>query len=240
MKNCCIIIPIYLETPTKNDYLSIKRTLSVLSDYDTFFVHPANMNLESYQDFQGVHFIGFAPHFFKSNKTYSKLILSDFFYLPFLKYDYMLIAQTDTYILNTNLLLQDFINCGYDYWGAPWPHGPFFKPYSFKDLFKLFFIPRPENCHVGNGGFSLRKVATSYHFIQKKKLYLKLFWHFNEDLFFSMLACKSRYAYTAAPAQEAAAFALETTMQEEINAGHLPFALHAWEKYYTREQLLML
>lgn len=238
MKNCCCIIPIYHETPTENELISIKRSLSILSDFDIFFIHPINMNTYKYQEFHNVNFVNFSAHFFKSNKTYSKLILSEIFYLPFLEYDYMLIAQTDTYILNTNCKLQDFISKGYDYWGAPWPNGPFFKPYSIKDRLKLLFIHHPENCHVGNGGFSLRRVMTAYHFVKKRRLYLKFLWHFNEDLFFSMLAYKSKYAYTTAPMHEAAAFALETNMHEEIAAGHVPYAVHAWEKYLSLDMLL--
>lgn len=239
MKSCCIIIPIYHEIPTENERLSIERTFSVLSNYNIFFTHPANMNTVNYQVYQHAHFIAFPSPYFKSNKSYSKLILSEAFYQPFLEYKYMLIAQTDTYILNTSYQLQDFIDKGYDYWGAPWPNGPFYKPYNIKDLIKLIYIPHPEICHVGNGGFSLRNVSSSYHFVCEKKIFLKFLWHFNEDLFFSMLAYK-KYAYTTAPVKEAATFALESNMSESIASGHIPYAVHAWEKHLVKDSLLKI
>ena len=189
-----------------------------------------------------IHFKPFGKRYFKSNKTYSRLLLSEDFYRPFMDYEYMLIAQTDTYILNTDYSLDDFIKISrerlYDYWGAPWPEGPFFKPYTLKDRLKLTVVKHPEDVHVGNGGFSLRHVRHSFNLVIKKKNLIDFWWRFNEDMFFSWFALDPITDYTAASLENAGKFALETGMREEIRKGNKPYALHAWDKYYSAEELL--
>lgn len=235
MKSACIIIPIYNEQPTENEILSITRNTKILGDYDIFAVHPASMGISAYADFKIDRFIPFSDHYFGSNKTYSRLILSEEFYQPFLDYKYMLIAQTDTYILNTEYTLKYFIAQNYDYWGAPWPDGPFDLPYGPKEYFKSIFVKNPKNLHVGNGGFSLRKVHSTYNLVKKHRAYIKYAWRLNEDLFFSNMANKHNSRYTSAHMAEAAKFALETNMQEEITNGNIPYAVHAWEKYLGQD-----
>ena len=170
-----------------------------------------------------IHFKPFGKRYFKSNKTYSRLLLSEDFYRPFMDYEYMLIAQTDTYILNTDYSLDDFIKISrerlYDYWGAPWPEGPFFKPYTLKDRLKLTVVKHPEDVHVGNGGFSLRHVRHSFNLVIKKKNLIDFWWRFNEDMFFSWFALDPITDYTAASLENAGKFALETGMREEIRKG---------------------
>lgn len=263
MKSCCIIIPIYNKIPTENEVLSIKRNCSVLRDYDIFFIHPFTMDISAYEEIlidifkeniidrpnesiagifnDHIHFKPFKRKYFRSNKTYSRLLLSEEFYRTFSDYEYMLIAQTDTYILNSKYSLEDFISISreksYDYWGAPWPEGPFSKPYTIKDRFKLTVVKHPEKVHVGNGGFSLRHVRHSFDLVRKKKNLIDFWWRFNEDVFFSWFAIDKNCGYTAAEPDEACRFALEVDMIEEIKKGNIPFALHAWEKYYTTKEL---
>lgn len=246
MKSCCIVIPIYNTIPAENEKISIRRNVSVLKDYDIYFIHPFFMDVAAYEelilnevagsDTDHIHFRQFMGRYFKSNKTYSRLLLSEDFYRQFFDYEYMLIAQTDTYILNTDHTLEEFISISreksYDYWGAIWPEGPFKKPYTFKDRFKLLVVKEPENVHVGNGGFSLRHVANSINLIRRHKNLIDLYWRFNEDMFFSWFAYVSGDKYRAATEAEASDFALEINMKEEIEKGHIPYAVHAWDKHY--------
>lgn len=188
-----------------------------------------------------VHFKPFKKKYFKSNKTYSRLLLSDGFYRTFLEYEYMLIAQTDTYILNTEHTLEEFLKISrersYDYWGAPWPEGPFTKPYTLKDRFKLPVVKHPEQVRVGNGGFSLRHVSNTCNLVIRKRNLIDFYWRFNEDMFFSWFALDPVNRYRAASYEEASVFALESNMREEIEKGNIPYAVHAWEKYCTDEEL---
>ena len=244
--------------------ISIKRNCSVLRDYDTYFIHPFLMDTSAYEELildvfkdeiikrpnesipdlfnDHIHFKPFKKKYFKSNKTYSRLLLSEEFYRTFLDYEYMLIAQTDTYILNTSYSLEDFIRISdersYDYWGAPWPEGPFGKPYTMKDRMKLTVVKHPEIIHVGNGGFSLRHIRHSYDLVRKKKNLIDFWWRFNEDMFFSWAATLKDNDYKSAPLEEAAGFALETGAGEEIGNGNVPYAIHAWERYFDPNELL--
>ncbi len=263
MKDCCIIIPIYRTVPSENEILSIERNLRVLKEYDVFFVHPFSLNTSAYESIitrllseeikegknkaklctERIHFIPFKNKYFKSNKTYSRLLLSESFYRPFYDYEYMLIAQTDTYILNTkdyslNYFIDYSRNHSIDYWGAPWPNGPFYMPYSFKDRIKLLVVKEPSAIHVGNGGFSLRHILNSVRLIRKKQNLIDFFWRFNEDMFFSYFALTENCQFNSAPMEKAREFALETDMKTELNAGNIPYALHAFEKHLTREELL--
>ncbi|MBR5360151.1 MAG: hypothetical protein IK123_04605 [Lachnospiraceae bacterium] len=267
MKDCCIIIPIYNVKPTESEIRSIRRNLTVLKSYDTYLIHPFLMDTSEYEEilidvFRGeientaknreddpisglfndhVHFKPFKNKYFKSNKTYSRLLLSDTFYRTFLEYEYMLIAQTDTYILNTEHTLEEFLKISrersYDYWGAPWPEGPFAKPYTLKDRFKLPVVKHPEQVRVGNGGFSLRHVSNTCNLVIRKRNLIDFYWRFNEDMFFSWFALDPVNRYRAASYEEASVFALESNMREEIEKGNIPYAVHAWEKYCTDEEL---
>ncbi len=266
MKSCCIIIPIYNKIPTENEVLSIKRNCSVLNDHDIFFIHPFTMDVTAYEGLiidifkdeisdrpnesiadifnDHIHFKPFKRKYFRSNKTYSRLLLSEEFYRAFFDYEYMLIAQTDTYILNTKYSLDDFIRISrersYDYWGAPWPEGPFGKPYTFKDRLKLSVVKHPEKLHVGNGGFSLRHVQHSSDLVRRKRNLIDFWWRFNEDMFFSWFALSGENGYLAATTEEAGRFALETNMRGQIDTGNVPYAVHAWDKYYSMEELIRL
>lgn len=266
MKNCCIVIPIYNTIPTREEIVSLKRNIKILKDYDIFFIHPFRMDVSAYEEIMielfedeisnrpdesignlfndHAHFKPFKAKYFKSNKTYSRLMLSEEFYRAFFDYEYMLIAQTDTYILNTERSLGDFIDisreCSYDYWGAPWPNGPFWKPYTIKDRFKLMVVKHPETVHVGNGGFSLRHVMHSYELVHNKRNLIDFYWRFNEDLFFSWFALCGDGRYRTADRDKAALFALEGNIAGELEAGNIPYAVHAWNKYYSEEQLVCI
>ncbi len=241
MKTCCVIIPIYNIIPTDNEVLSIKRNCSVLKDYDIYFIHPFFMNVSAYEsivsEIEGfnIHFRPFKGKYFRSNKTYSRLLLSEEFYRQFIDYEYMLIAQTDTYILNTDHTLEEFIGISrersYDYWGAVWPEGPFGRPYTIKDRLKLMVVKEPEKLRVGNGGFSLRHIINTINLIRRRKNLIDLYWRFNEDMFFSWFAYVPDDKYRAASEEEAYDFALETNIKEETEKGHIPYAVHAWEKH---------
>lgn len=244
MKDACIVIPIYNEHPCEDEVISLLRNILILSEYDIYAICPSSMDTSFYREIGINNFVVFDDKYFKSNKSYSRLMLSQDFYNSFEEYEYMLIAQTDTYILNQEHTISDFICKGYDYWGAPWPEGPLDKPYGLKGFFKSFFIGNPEKLHVGNGGFSLRKVDTTSSLVNKYSFYIKFFWRLNEDLFFSVCAKRGicvtdrmgeKHIYSAATPEEASVFALETNMSAYLIEGKIPFAVHAWKKYLSED-----
>lgn len=244
MKRLCVIIPIYHKEPLDNERISVRRTVEVLGSYDIYAICSEKLDISNYLELKISKFMRYADFYFKSNKTYSRLLLSEMFYSDFEQYEYMLIAQTDTLILNTKYNIEDFMNMNYDYWGAPWPDGVFGSQYGIKEAVKSILIHSPKEIKVGNGGFSLRKIQSTKELVRDNKNYISFVWRLNEDLFFSYMAKKSEekiekkgtvktgVRYVAAPEKQAMFFALEMDMRKQISNGHIPYAVHAWEKYY--------
>ena len=105
-------------------------------------------------------------------------MLSFNFYESFLDYKYILIYQLDAFVFKDDLIF--WCNKNYDYVGAPWiasiSNNPFtlllnkissiFDSKEKKERKKIFF-------KVGNGGFSLRKVASHYQISKENEKYIK-------------------------------------------------------------------
>lgn len=142
-KRLAIVIPIYKETPSAVDIISLKRFNSILVDkYDVFIVAPTGLNLDHYKEYITFSVKYFPKKYFKGLKGYSSLCLSQRFYSAFKKYEYMLIHQTDCYMISDKL--EEWMDKGYDYCGAP--------------ILSVNYDWGGEP-NVGNGGFSLRKIS---------------------------------------------------------------------------------
>lgn len=241
MHRLCVVIPIYKEILTENENYSVMKYIEKLNHYDIYFICPFGLNTIFYhQHYPNVQYEYFSPCFFENNKSYNKLMLNVLFYKRFSPYDYILIAQTDAMIIGDEHVLEEMMEAEYDYTGAPWFEPLYSYPLSIKDKIKKLVISHPEQCLVGNGGFSLRKIESCIRLIEANSLYLKLLWHFNEDYFFSYRGMCEKYKFRIAPVGMAEKFALEQHMNILIEKGEIPFAVHAWEKYYSSyEELCM-
>lgn len=148
-----ILIPLYKELGIV-DKFSIKRLFNVVGGkYDIYFIFDTNymyfdkvkswlsneLDLTFNKDYYIKQIEG---NWFESKQTYSKLLLSDWFYKDNLAlgYEYTYIYQTDCYLFSDKL--QYFVELGYDYIGAP-----ILATNSDWGL---------TGGYVGNGGFSLR------------------------------------------------------------------------------------
>lgn len=145
-----IIIPIYYGTPTRLDDLSITSLMNNLEDineYDINFICPKGLDIDKWKEIttkgKSISFKEFDSSCFLSTISYSKLLKSYDFWKIFSKYEYALIYQTDGYCIGGSL--SNFLDMGYDYIGAP----------IIASNARWFNVPA-----IGNGGVSLRKVAT--------------------------------------------------------------------------------
>lgn len=156
---CCVVIITHKESLFGDEEMSIKRCIDVCSEKrDVFIVLPDSISLDYYKNLSKKLKIKTVGHeWLSSYKFYNCFLCSDVLYSMFADYDYILIYQTDCWIYEDRL--DDFINLGYDYYGAPWPH---------------------EGNTVGNGGFSLRKVSKMREMVKKYPPIHGL----NEDLWF--------------------------------------------------------
>lgn len=213
MKKVAIVIPIYKQNLSKFEEISLLQAISVFNKYDKFFILPKTLQFSF--KVKNILNIIFEDKWFKSNQTYSGLLMNEEFYKAFTQYKYILIYQLDAFVFEDNLNF--FCDLGYDYIGAPWISGLiYFWNYKYNIL------------HVGNGGFSLRNVDKCMNLI---KLRGHLFTEYiNEDIFFSM---GNSDIFRVAPIKIALQFSFEREVKKsfELNQKRLPFGCHAWERY---------
>ena len=153
MKNkCCIAIINHAEHLTEDEKHSIGKAIEVFGDKrDIFIIIPDNIDAKEYDVYSDKSTIlKVNSNWLSTYKAYNKTLCTSDFYKLFTKYEYVLIYQTDCWAFEDRL--DEFIELGYDYYGAAWPH--------LQDK-------------VGNGGFSLRKVPKMIEITNK--------YEFNED-----------------------------------------------------------
>jgi len=139
-----IVVPMYRSELTPDEEVSLASIRKHLSRYGISFVAPESLDLSSVLK-AGESTERFPDKFFSGIEGYNRLLKSSRFYERFKCYDYILIAQLDCLIFSSNL--NEWIDRGWDYLAAPW-----FKGFSEDYTSSLW--------RVGNGGLSLRKVAS--------------------------------------------------------------------------------
>jgi len=258
-KPVAIVVPLYQETLTPEEEISVKHLVHFLGRYPKYLVAPKSLKA----GLEGFGIKRFDDKYFKTRDTYSDLLLSKGFYQTFSDYEYILIYQLDALVFSDQLL--EWCDTGLDYVGAPWLKSPFTE-----------FITHPA---VGNGGFSLRKIQSflkvfesknycvdpdkywerfcagrskSSQYLNLPRKYLKRLRHFNgvhwetsrwstgkssphpnEDCFWSFEAIKYHPDFRIATVEEGLRFAFETVPRQcfQENKQRLPFGCHAWAKY---------
>jgi len=157
-----VVIPLHKVTYTNYEQISLLQSVRTLSDFDICMLVPSS--LLSNDDFLhemkrlGVlngkaYFQAFEDHYFESLRGYNRLMLEAEFYRRFLSFEYILIVQPDVFVFSGDLL--GFLNDGFDYMGAPWFAGR-----------SRATATSPMLGFAGNGGLSLRKVASFLHVLE--------------------------------------------------------------------------
>lgn len=146
LKKVAIIVPIYKPLST-DEQVSLAHLKKYLRKYDKFMVIPKTLSLKNIPTSK-FNIIKFSEENFLTVYSYSSLMNTKKFYKKFTNYEYILIYQLDALIFSDQLF--KWCNKGYDYIGAPW----------FTHTIGNFCSQKGLTSNVGNGGFSLRKVAT--------------------------------------------------------------------------------
>lgn len=153
MSDIAIVVPLYKSHLSSDEHVSINSFLKHLKGHDFHAVVPEYL-VNGVEELPGnFQYTPFPDRYFQNIDSYSRLLLSNKFYATFQKYDYILIAQTDALVLSSDL--QAWCEKGWDYMGAPWAKN--FKTHSGIEF---------EG--VGNGGFSLRNVASALRVLNAK------------------------------------------------------------------------
>jgi len=252
--NVAIIIPIYKNSLTHYESISLKQISTVLADYPIIFCASAGLTPNYLPDDNYQSLLFFKEWDGQSVASYSQLLLSEYFYQQFENYTHILIAQLDTFVFRNEL--EDWANLHFDYIGAPWIFEVSnFTPHrSWLPLFHRFPSLRKirrylgDEYMVGNGGFSLRKVKTFLHILNSFKREIAHYknvcqsqFHcgasvtFNEDVFWSVYVPKIYRLFKIPKFRTALRFAFEVNPQYcyELNNNSLPFGCHAWDKHGT-------
>lgn len=236
----CVVIPIYKVELSELEEKSIYNTIEKLSGLDIFFIASDTLELCNYKKFRDVKVKFFPEHYFRDTIEYSRLLLNYNFYKKFIQYEYILIVQTDVWILKSLDCLMSFLEKGYDYWGAPWFSMQNIRPFEFGNHFKRFEkyllsdttgFGKITSIYVGNGGLSLRNVKKTIALLKEKSVYAK-HWYVNEDAFFGYHGKKNRCGYKIAGIDDAKKFSLEQRAKKIMQEGNIPFGVHAWQKWY--------
>jgi hypothetical protein len=187
----------------------------------------------------------FEPRFFAGIDGYNRLLLSPGFYRRFEAYAQLLVCQTDAFVFSDQL--ESWSARDYDYIGAPWIASARNRGNAgLQCLGNLFRRQAKQEAHyfkVGNGGFSLRKVATMIRITEEQRPHIEhLLAHPGpdnlhvEDKYFSLVA-PGRYPGMRIPDyREAVGFCIDRRPQLalEIHGGRLPFACHGFDKRNVR------
>ncbi|MFN7229205.1 MAG: DUF5672 family protein [Synechococcaceae cyanobacterium] len=209
-----VLIPIYKLPLEDSEMISFQQLRYHLSCYERIIIAPESLDIKTLN----LPTCRFNDQFFTSVESYSRLLLEEFFYECFSNYDYILIYQLDSLIFSSNL--DSWCESGWDYIGAPWFNG--FSSHAASGLWT-----------TGNGGLSLRKVASARRILSRSDV--STFLSSNtiaEDLFWSFEAPRFDPTFRIPPAQLASEFAIEGDPRYmfSFNGNKLPFGCHYWNR----------
>ncbi len=145
-QQAAVVVILYTPTPSLMELASFRQCITVLKRQPLVIACPLSLNTACYERVleeagASAAIERFNDKCFTSVASYNNLMKSLFFYERFSRFTYILIYQLDAWVFRDEL--NQWCEKGYEYIGAPW--------YTSTGKVK-------QVC--GNGGFSLRKVAT--------------------------------------------------------------------------------
>jgi Protein of unknown function (DUF5672) len=237
-KRVAVAVPVLAAALTDEARVSLRHLLSHLGAHEVYAVCPEDV-AGSIPELPAKPL---AARWFRSRAAYSRLLLREEFYALFAEYVYLLVYQLDCLVFRDELL--SWCDRGFDYVGAPWTRtAPDGTPYF---------------TGVGNGGLSLRRVASFRRLAARSgrrlgralgrgrilaaraaaaaprgpgavRLTLAEPYPY-EDKFWSLEAPKLDPSFRIPPPELAVSFSFETEPRFcfEANGRRLPFGCHAW------------
>lgn len=241
-----VLVPVYRSVLDPHETISLESTFRELGHHHLVLVKPAGLDtaaLERRFPFKAVE--TFDPEYFRSIQGYNRLLLSTGFYERFLSSEYLLVCQLDVFVFRDDLAR--WVDAGYDYVGAPWVSrsGLSIHLHRLKMRLRQALVPHEDRVHrfetrnrVGNGGFSLRKVATHHRLSVELRGVIDHYLahagshHFHEDIFWSIEPSKRGQLHRTPGVEEAISFAFDINPRRlfAMAGGRLPMAAHGWYK----------
>jgi hypothetical protein len=152
-----IVTPLYRLPLAEDEKVSMRHLREYLGQYDKFLVGPEELLHKTSEEGEYSDFAlrAFPGRYFESVQGYSRLLVTEDFYRAFSEYEYILIYQLDCLVFSKDL--EVWCRQGWDYVGAP-----LFKDYRDD--------PTAGPWVVGNGGLSLRRVASAREVLASRRL----------------------------------------------------------------------
>ncbi len=248
MKRCIVLIPIYSEVVSDNDFRTINNNINKIRDVaDIEFIVPNKyQNSGKLKELWPDINIRLFNNWENSLRGYNRLLLDVKFYESYSQYEYMLICQTDALILKDGQFLQKFMDMGFDDYGAPWtsedsgvekPMLMIKKWYCVKPVYNFCKV---RKVNVGNGGLCLRRTQAFINLLNRRRFFARV-WVGNEDSFFSYYSQKAElctsgdkhrdYELNVADWSVCDEFSAERNIKEKKDR---VWGVHAWEKDYPQ------
>lgn len=235
MKRVKVVIPVYAETLTENEWLSLRHNAEVLSRYPIAVLLPRSLPVEAvaerFPEVRSCEVIRVSDGFLGRSGIlgYNRMMLSAEFYEQFSDCEYILICQTDAWIFRDEL--EAWCSRGYDYVGGTW-----WRTGVWSWPVIRHFFPRNRKLYgkVGNGGLSLRRVESfrraCCELAGRIAYYLERSDHhiYFEDVFWAIEPRDFRYPSM----REAIDFSFDNHPDRclAVTGGRLPFGCHGWLK----------
>ena len=155
--SAAVVVPLYREALDLSESIALTQCCRVLGRHGIVFVAPEALDASpamalAAREGAAARVERFPAPYFRSSGTYNALMLAKDFYRRFTDFEYILVHQLDAFVFTD--ALERFCALGYDYIGAPWLHDP------------------SRGRVVGNGGFSLRKVASALRVLDLPEAYV--------------------------------------------------------------------
>ncbi|AQG79664.1 DUF5672 family protein [Spirosoma montaniterrae] len=251
-----VVVPVYKTQLTAYERIALTQCVRILGSYPIILVAPHGLSISEYREICPTLTVRtFDKHYFASIQGYNQLMLAEEFYQAFTDFTYMLIHQLDAFVFQDELA--EWCQRGYDYIGAPWLRDRDFTNWGDATWFRtkqfiatLLNLKKPDGITpreiislnaVGNGGLSLRRVATMITSLRRFRSRLNEYHQnhqdqYNEDVFWG-IEVNRYWPFLRIPSYRTALrFAVEFYPQRAIetyNKGKLPFGCHAWDIHGT-------
>jgi hypothetical protein len=146
-KEVVVLIIVHKSLLTDFEEISLRQCFRMFQGRDIVIVCPKGLDISAYRTISSSAVFDFIDARWQASyKMFNRLKIDPFLYKRYRQYEYILFYELDSFVFRDELDV--WCNKQFDYIGAPW----------FKD-----FSNNPKNTEtigVGNGGFSLRKVAS--------------------------------------------------------------------------------
>ena len=240
-----VVIPVYREFFGELEEKSFLQCCKILKDYEIVIVHPEGLNFSYLQQKNSaITTESFPKHYFNSIDGYNELLLKPLFYERFSNSEYILIYQLDAFVFKNEL--EVWCNKGYDYIGSPWIATPIdsLGMKIFDKIARIFWSRKKKERQqifykVGNGGFSLRKVASHLAIVKEHQEFISAILNEKEkkiyaieDVFWSLKAPEFDSNFKIPDYKEGVYFAMDRkpNIAMKLTNNELPFGCHGINK----------